>query len=362
MIFASRYHRSRNLLEFLPFFVFLLSIFVFPSASSFAQSGTNATGNGGKHIIQGRVYIASGRRASMPDLKVRLESMGLGDITVFLDANGSFAFRNISPGSYMVVIDGTDAFETVRESVYIDDPGASSLSGGVNLRSTPRTMNVQIHLQPKRIETLRNEVLNVKWSMIPREAVQHFKRGLDLLQTGKETEAEAAFRSSVAIAPNFAPAHTAIGTLELRMRKFENAVESFKNAIRYDAADFDANLNLGIAYFNLNKLDEAEPPLVNAAYLDRFAMKPHYYLGLIFSVKNNGEVAQKAFEKAKELDGGRSFPIIHKYLARIYMHKQMNKQAVAEFETYLKLLPSAKDAEAVRKDIAEIKSRQDKAN
>jgi tetratricopeptide (TPR) repeat protein len=100
--------------------------------------------------------------------------------------------------------------------------------------------------------------------------------------------------------------HTSIGTLELKAQKLEKAVEAFTNAIRYDPADFDANLNLGIAYYNLRKLDAAEAPLVNAAFIDRFAVTPHYYLGLVFSIKNNVDVAQKAFEKVKELNGERA--------------------------------------------------------
>jgi regulator of sirC expression with transglutaminase-like and TPR domain len=35
----------------------------------------------------------------------------------------------------------------------------------------------------------------------------------------------------------------------------------------------------------------------------------------------------------------------------------MNKEAVAEFETYLKMLPDAKDAEAIRKEISDMKNR-----
>jgi regulator of sirC expression with transglutaminase-like and TPR domain len=35
----------------------------------------------------------------------------------------------------------------------------------------------------------------------------------------------------------------------------------------------------------------------------------------------------------------------------------MTKAAVAEFEAYLSLLPTAKDAEVIRKEISDIKSR-----
>jgi tetratricopeptide (TPR) repeat protein len=212
--------------------------------------------------------------------------------------------------------------------------------------SPPQVVNVQVFLKPKAAAVLRNEVLNAKWSAIPRDAVEHFKRGLGLMDSGKETDAEAEFRSAVSIAPNFAPAHTGLGNIAQKQGKYENAAQSFKDALRYDPRDLEANLGLGIADFNLRKFDEAEAALVNAAFIDRFAIMPHYYLGLIYSIRNDGDVAQKAFEKVRELDGGKSMPIIHKYLGRIYAHKQMNKQAITEFETYLSLLPNAKDAEA----------------
>jgi tetratricopeptide (TPR) repeat protein len=358
MLFGRKIHRwfEGITLLILVFVVFALSSF------TIAQSGTNTSGNGGKHTIQGQIYVESGRRANVVGLKVTLRSLGLGDMSVFVDSNSTFSFRNLVPGSYTVVIEGTDAWEPFRESVYIDDPGSSSLSGGLPVLSAPSVQTVQVFLQQKRTQTLRNEVLNAKWSAIPRDAVQHFRRGLDLMDAGKASDAEAEFRSAVSIAPNFAPAHTGIGTIEQKAGKFESAAEAFKEAVRYDPADYDASIGLGIAYFNLRKFEEAEAPLVNAAYIDQFASLPHYYLGLIYSVKNDVEVAQKAFEKVRELDGGKAFPIIHKYLGRIYMHKQMNKAAITEFETYLNLLPNAKDAETIRKEIAEIKSSPNKAN
>jgi len=228
--------------------------------------------------------------------------------------------------------------------------------------SPPEVAQLQIFLKPKRAEALRNEVLNAKWSAVPQDAMRHFKHGLELMDSGKDTDAETEFRSALASAPNFSPAHIGLGKLAEKAGKYDAAAEAFKAAVRYDASDYDANVGLGIAYFNLKKFDEAEAPLVNAAYIDTGAIMPHYYLGLIYSVRNNADVAQRAFEKVKELDGGRTFPIIHKYLGRIYLHKQMNKQAVAEFEMYLSLLPTAKDAEAIRKEIAEIKSRPKASN
>ncbi len=344
--------------------VLSLAMLLFFAFAIFPQAGTNSTGNGGRHTVQGTIFLDSGQRAALQGVKVTLQSSGSGDLTVFVDTNGTFAFKNLVPGSYVVILDGNDRFEPVKEPVYIDAPtGTSSISGAPRMLGTPpQVANVQIFLRPKAAEAIRNEVLNAKWSAISKDAIQHFKHGLELFDAGRLADAEDEFRTAISIAPNFAPAYIGIGTLQEKAAKYQMAVESFKEALRYDNSDYDANIGLGIAYFNLQKLDDAESPFVNAAYKDRFAVTPHYYLGLIFAVRNDVEVAQKAFEKVKELDGGRSYPIIHKYLGRIYLHKHMDKAAVNEFETYLTLLPGAKDSEAIKKEIAEIKGRPKAGN
>jgi tetratricopeptide (TPR) repeat protein len=96
---------------------------------------------------------------------------------------------------------------------------------------------------------------------------------------------------------------------------------------------------------------------VAAAYLNRTAVTPHYYIGIVSVMKGNLDVAQKAFETAKDLKGGNSLPAIHKYLGRIYMTKEMEKEALQELETYLKLAPKAQDVEKVKKDISDIKAK-----
>ncbi|MEO6334407.1 MAG: tetratricopeptide repeat protein, partial [Pyrinomonadaceae bacterium] len=244
--------------------------------------------------------------------------------------------------------------EDVREYVTID----TEAQGNIAIRPTPKVITVPIYLQFKRGVTLKNKVINAKWSGIPKSTLEHFKRGGDLVQESKNTEAEVEFRKAIELSPAFAPAYTELGRLQLATGKLDAAVESCRSAIRYDAADFDAHVNLGIAYLNLKKYDLSEPELVTAAYLNRSAVTPHYYLGLLFLVgRYDLNVAQKAFETARELNGGKSLPNIHKFLGLIYMKKAMEKEAVQELETYLKLAPKALDAVKVKKDISDIKAK-----
>ena len=333
----------------------VLSGFVFfiGSLSVAGQSRVNASGTGGMHVIQGRVYLPNGRTVD-DAIKIELQSNRDAAITVYTDTNGGFAFRSLSPGVYSLVVDAGENFEPTREYVTID----TEATGNVRIRPTPKTFTVPVYLQPKRGVILRNEVINAKWSTIPKSAIEKVKHGMELQQAGKNAEAEAEFRKAVEIAPAFAPAYTALGKLILQTGKPEAALEHLRTAIRYDDKDFDAHLNLGIALLNLKTYDQAEPEFVAAAFLDRTAVTPHYYLGLLFVMKNDLNVAQKAFETARELKGGKSLPNIHKYLGRIYKQKDMEKEAIQEFETYLKLSPKAADADKVKKDISDIKAKQ----
>jgi len=331
-------------------------LIVFSGIGVRAQSRTNVSGTGGIHEIRGKVYSPSGQTI---DTQVEIELQSISNFStlkVTTDRDGSFGFRNLAPGNYQVIVHAGDQFEDAHEYVTLD----TEAQGNVPIRPTPKVVTVPIYLQLKRGVVLRNEVINAKWSAIPKETLEHFKHGIELGQENKNAEAEVELRKAIELSPNFAPAHTELGKLLLTTGKLDAAVEACRNAIKFDDSDFDAHLNLGIAYLNLKKYSEAEPELVTAAYLNRSSIRPHYYLGMLFVMKDDLDVAQKAFEKAIELKGGTTIPAIHKYLGRIYMKKDMEKEALRELETYLKLAPKAQDVERVKKDISDIKAKHTK--
>lgn len=332
--------------------------FVFAQKLS-GQGATNDLGNGGRHSIHGRIYVSNGRRSEVSGLKIRLTNSAAGDLSIITDETGSFTFKSLSAGSYSVLVEGGSVFEDFTENVFIDDLGASSIRTGIRMRPAPRIMNVQVYLRQKAARSQPPvSVLNVKWAAVPKEAVEHYDRGIRLVREGNDRGAEAEFRRSIEISPSFAPAHTELGRVSQRAGNLNSAIEAWKTAIRYDQSDFEAHLNLGVAYLNLKKYDDAEHVLVTAAFLDRSSVTPHYYLGIVFVMKNDLDVARKAFETAKELKGGKSLPAIHKYLGRIYAAKSMKKEAIEEFETYVRLMPKAQDIEKIRKDISDLKSTQ----
>jgi tetratricopeptide (TPR) repeat protein len=335
--------------------VLFISAFFVVSLDSdlIAQSRTNQSGTGGIHEIRGKVYLPNGKTLETP-VEVELQSISnFSNLRLFTDREGGFAFRNLAPGNYSVIVRAGEQFEDAREYITLD----TEAQGNIPIRPTPKVVTVPVYLQFKRGIVLRNEVINAKWSSIPKQTLDRFKRGVELAQEKKTAEAEAELRKAIETSPKFAPAYTELGKLQLLEGKLEESVKSSLEAIRNDASDFDAHLNLGIAYLNLKKYTEAEPELVTAAYLNRSAVTPHYYLGLVFLMRNDLDVAQKAFETAKELNGGKSLPVIHRLLGRIYLKKDMEKEGIQELEMYLKLAPKAQDAEKVKKEISDTKAK-----
>src|ERR1700741_1606731 len=93
----------------------ILSLFVLPAAVFSQGSGRDATGTGGNHVIRGKVYFPSGRRAE-GSIQVKLQTFGMGEMSTLADASGSFTFTSLSPGNYTVVVNAGDDYEIARET------------------------------------------------------------------------------------------------------------------------------------------------------------------------------------------------------------------------------------------------------
>src|SRR5215471_3935698 len=112
-------------------------------------SGRETTGTGGNHIITGKIFMPSGRRAD-GTIQVKLSSYTSADITVIADSSGTFTFTSISPGNYTVEVNAGKEYEIARERVTVDQdlqppPGMSSVP-------TTRRYTVMINLQVKSSE------------------------------------------------------------------------------------------------------------------------------------------------------------------------------------------------------------------
>lgn len=322
--------------------------------SSNCQGGIDSTGTGGMHTIQGRVYLPNGRT---PDtsIDVKLESPNHPARSIMTDRNGGFSFRSLAPGNYVIVVEAGENYLIAKEYFLIEPEVQGPV---VRIQPIPKTFTVPVYLQFKPNSPLKNEVVNVKYADVPKNALKVCQKGLEYSREGKIEEAIKAFQQSIALYPQFSVPHTELGKIYLKKGLIDEAIAELNLAIKYDPRDFDAKLNYGMALMSKKDIGNAEKEFRAAAELDKNAVTPHFYLGFLYMQSNNLEGAQKEMEMAKSLKGDKDLPKVHYYLGGIYWRQKQYKLAAEELEKYVQLVPNAQDADQTRKTIIDLRNRQ----
>ena len=323
-----------------------------------AQGGVNYTGNGGRHTIQGSIFFPSGRRIDMTGLKIKLENWNSGELITFADANGKFTFKNLTAGSYYVLIEASDYYERMREPAYIDAPGGSNSRGSI-ASNTPRILNVPIYLQPKRTngENSKTSIVNAKMADIPEPALEQVKKAFAALEKNDTKLAIEKLNEAVKLYPQFAEAYSELGSLYLKTGELNKAGEALRKTLQLNEKNSTAQLNYGIVLLNQRKMYEAEKELEKAVLADETAATPHMYLGIALLGLNYPDYAEKEFLKSISLKDDEKIAQAHKYLGGIYWKKGNFKQAADELEKYVKFSPKASDAEKILATVKQLREK-----
>ena len=324
----------------------------------FAQGGggVDQLGTGGRHSIKGRVYFPSGQRADV-HAKVKLESVQYGELTVLADLNGTFSFRSLAPGSYTVVVEGGEEYETTRESVFIDEEVAGSRTG-TRPPPIPRSYQVQIYLQPKRTTTTKPGVINAELAGVAEPARSLYEKAMTLAKAGETDKAIDQLKQAVAHYPEFVLALNELGVQYLKAGSAGKAVDVLERATRLKPDAFNPRLNYGIALLQNRKFADAETNLRRAVMTNGEFATAHMYLGITLIHLSKYDEAEKELVKALELAGASAYMAqAHYYLGGIYWRKKQYKLAAEQLESYLKDAPDAADAEKVRATIISLREK-----
>jgi len=332
--------------------VFILTTVALVNAQGVGSSRGLQSG-GGSNTIQGKVYFPPGENSAGKSVKLHLESNETtGNPNAITDLDGAFRFNGISPGNYTVVVDGGKEYEATREPVTIE------------LNDRGRIVQVAIQLRPK------VDASNPAFAGVPQSALQAYQKGNLAAQKGDAQAAVQFLTQAVAAAPNFELALSDLGAQYLKLLQWTKAKETFAALVKLKPTDAAAQLNLGIAFYNVGtelmgqqkyedaekEFNECETHLREAVKLKIPGPAAHYYLGLMLLKFKTYDEAQKELELAIS-NGGENLALAHRYLAGAYMNTHKNKEAADELEKYLKLEPRNPDAEKIKKSINDLRSK-----
>ncbi len=139
---------------------------------------------------------------------------------------------------------------------------------------------------------------------VPPRAAQEYGQALQLMKSGRNTDAELEFKQLAAGYPQFAGPQLNLGLLYLRDSRLPEAEKAFKAALELSPSSAVAGDQLGITERRLGKFAEAE-----AAYLRAIAADPNYApahlnLGVLYDLyMGEPQKALEQFERYIEIAG-----------------------------------------------------------
>ena len=331
----------------------LVLLLAFPFAIFGQGSGRDSTGTGGNHIIQGKIFFPSGRRAE-GSIQIKLQSFGAGEISTMADSSGAFTFSSLAPGNYTVVVNAGNDYEIAREGVTID--GDLNLSRSGTSLSAARRYTVMITLQAKATNHAKASVWNAALAEVPEQARTLYEKGLELAKAGDSAKAIDNLKAAISLYPKFPLALNELGVQYLKVKQPHKAVDPLRSAAKLSPDAFLPKLNLGIALLETQQFAEAETQLRDALKRNDGAPTAHMYLGIVLTKLRNYGNAEEELLRSIDI-GGTQLGMAHYYLGGIYWGRGAYRRAADELETYLRLTPNAQDAERVRGTIKELRSK-----
>lgn len=170
-------------------------------------------------------------------------------------------------------------------------------------------------------------------------------------------EAERYARMTLETAPDMRDAKNALGVILIHQKRYEDAIgvlEPLANDIIY-ASPEKAWGNLGWAYLEAGKTDQAIQALERAVAAQPNFCVGHYRLGLAFQRKGQHAAARDALSRAVSITAGECAKLQDAFAARAASHKALGAQSEAssDFERCRDLAPSTPTGKRCASELAQ---------
>jgi tetratricopeptide (TPR) repeat protein len=284
----------------------------------------------------------------------------------FLDATGDQPSQNTvnSKTSEMGVPRRALANCELRASVSGFDSSVISL---VDLNGSLSSVDVGAIVVQRRTK-IEGMTVNASAYQAPKDARKAYEKGLEAEKKNKLTDAQKYFGKAVEIYPKYVNAWYQLGTVLQKEHQKDAARIAFIQATTIDTKFLPPFLSLAVmAYeaenwaavltFTRHILD-LDPLNHVAGYvwdLDPLNYSDAYFYNALANYKlNKFADAEKSGLKAEQVDLPTRFPQVHLLLAEIFARKNDYPIAISEMQTYLELVPNAKEADQVRARLAKL--------
>jgi tetratricopeptide (TPR) repeat protein/peroxiredoxin len=162
------------------------------------------------------------------------------------------------------------------------------------------------------------------------------------LQQQKTEKARESFARAVQLHANYPDtlpnAWNNLGILAARAGRTDEAIQNFQRALQLDSDHLIALDNLGNAYREKRRWEDAKTVLRRALQLNPEDPEANYSLGMVFAQLNDTELAYEYLQKA--LAARPAYPEALNNLGILYLHTQRQKEAESSFKESIRGAPA----------------------
>ncbi|HTS60506.1 MAG TPA: tetratricopeptide repeat protein [Candidatus Acidoferrales bacterium] len=260
--------------------------------------------------------------------------------------SGRFTIKKLEPASYTISVFLPGQGEA-RQTIEVG-PGSADARRRVHL--TLRLHDADFD----RTALERQHAVSRRQLTIPDKAFREYADAQRDLEKHDTAAAEKHLERAVELAPQFSVAWNNLGTIAYQTERFPLAERRFREALKQDPAAYEPLVNLGGVLINLRQFDEALEVNVHATLVRPNDALAHSQLGMAYFEIGRFDDAVTHLERAREIDPAHfSHPQL--YLAEIHLRRGEKNAAADAMEDFLSHHPDYPQAEAMRRKIAELR-------
>jgi tetratricopeptide (TPR) repeat protein len=208
-----------------------------------------------------------------------------------------------------------------------------------------------------RLANVRGTTLSLTTALAPKSAKKSVAKGYQFSQRGRFAEAEQQFKSATLEDPQFAVAWFALGQVQYRMNKPQDAAKSYLDAVAADSRYVSPYNQLALLCGEQGKWQDAAQYSKQAIELNPVELPSSFWYNALanYNLKNDAE-AEKSAQALVKLDSQHRFPQAETMLAEFAGNRGDWQEAATHLRAFLSQAPAATNAGEVKQQLAHIEA------
>lgn len=264
-------------------------------------------------------------------------------LSTIADSRGRFRFKKVQPGTYLLTA-FIPRVARIKRTIEIGPSSADEkrrIDLDLTLESRPRS--------PGRFQVPATQL------SVPEKARAEYAKGLRRLARSDLAGASDSFMQALDLAPQFAAARYQLGLVACQQERYADAVNHFREALSHNPESFQTLLSLGAALLALRNGTEAVAVNERAARARPDDPEAQAQLGISYFTVNRLEDAERHLKATIALDPA-NFYYPQLLLAEIYRRRRDYSSATWQLEEFLRLHPDSQKAREVPEMLKEIRA------